>query len=419
MGVPAIRAEGIGKRYRMRRVESGYRRLGQAVRREDRRWLWALRDVGFEIEEGVSTAIVGRNGAGKSTLLKLLSRITEPTEGYADIAGRVGALLEVGTGFHPELTGRENVYFNGAILGMRKAEIDRKFDQIVEFSGVGEHIDKPIKWYSSGMGVRLGFAVAAHLEPEILIVDEVLAVGDAEFQQKCLGKMKDVTREGRTVVFVSHRLPAVRSLCSRALVLEKGVLAFEGDPDGAIHHYLGHGGDRSGAAVDDRELALRLTRSEVYGDTPALRCDRVAVLDETGLPCSSFRSNEEITVAVDYAVLRPVPSLRLIVTLRDEDQTPVLRTESADDEAGEGTPVAPGSYRSLVTLPRDLLGDARLDLDVALVSEVHHVLEYSGVVELDVRFAGLAANMRGGAYLRPALHWRTEAVDRIAAARAG
>ena len=302
---------------------------------------------------------------------------------------------------------------------MRRVEIERRFDDIVEFSGMETFLDTPVKRYSSGMQVRLAFAVAAHLQPEILLVDEVLAVGDAEFQQKCLGKMKDVTREGRTVVFVSHRLPAVRSLCSRALVLEKGTLAFEGDPDDAIHHYLGHGGDRSDAVVEERELALRLTRSEIYGDTPALRCERVEVLDEGETPTTSFRSNEEISIAVDYTVLRPVPALRIVLTLSDEDQTPVLRTESADDAPGGAMPVTPGTYRSVVTFPRDLLGDARLDLDVALVSEVHHVLEYSGVVEIDVRFAGLGGNMRAGAYVRPPLRWRTEARDRVTAAHTG
>src|SRR3982751_3226775 len=199
----SISAVGLGKRYRMGRVESGYRQLVRLIRREQREWLWALDDVSFEIEEGIATAIIGRNGAGKSTLLKVLSRITEPTSGYVDIRGRVGSLLEVGTGFHPELTGRENIYFNGAILGLKKAEIDRQFDAIVDFSGVQQFLDSPLKYYSSGMQLRLAFAVAAHLEPEVLLIDEVLAVGDLEFQKKCIGKIEEVSRDhGRTILFV-------------------------------------------------------------------------------------------------------------------------------------------------------------------------------------------------------------------------
>lgn len=199
--------------------------------------IWALKDVSFEVEHGEVVGIIGRNGAGKSTLLKILSRITEPTTGYADVYGRVGALLEVGTGFHPELTGRENIYLNGAILGMSRQEIRRKFDEIVEFAGVEKFIDTPVKHYSSGMGLRLGFAVAAHLEPEILIVDEVLAVGDAEFQKKCMGKMGEVAGEGRTVLFVSHNMAAIRTLCNRAIVLREGQLWLDDESNSAIVAY--------------------------------------------------------------------------------------------------------------------------------------------------------------------------------------
>ena len=200
--------------------------------------MWALKDISFDVKHGEVIGIIGHNGAGKSTLLKVLSRITEPSAGYADIYGRVGALLEVGTGFHSELTGRENVYLNGAILGMSRQDIDRKFDEIVDFSGVEKFIDTPVKHYSSGMGLRLGFAVAAHLEPEILIVDEVLAVGDAEFQKKCIGKMSDVAGEGRTVLFVSHNMGAVQSLCSRVIVLQSGEVVKEGSTDSTLAFYM-------------------------------------------------------------------------------------------------------------------------------------------------------------------------------------
>ncbi|MDD2338771.1 MAG: ABC transporter ATP-binding protein [Methanosarcina sp.] len=199
---------------------------------------WALKDVNFEIEQGEIVGIIGRNGAGKSTLLKILSRITYPTEGEIIMRGRVGSLLEVGTGFHPELTGRENIYFNGAILGMKKREIDDKFDEIVKFSGVEKFLDTPVKRYSSGMQVRLAFSVAAHLEPEILLVDEVLAVGDAEFQKKCLGKMGEVAEEGRTVLFVSHELSSIQKLCNRCLLLDRGTTKLKGEPEKVIEYYM-------------------------------------------------------------------------------------------------------------------------------------------------------------------------------------
>jgi len=200
--------------------------------------IWALKAVSLEISRGEVVGIIGRNGAGKSTLLKILSRITEPTEGYAEIYGRVGSLLEVGTGFHPELTGRENIYLNGAILGMRKVEIERKFDEIVAFAEIGKFIDTPVKHYSSGMYVRLAFSVAAHLEPEILLVDEVLAVGDTAFQKKCLGKMDDVAQQGRTVLFVSHNMGLIQNLCHRGILLQKGAISKDGDISGAVEAYL-------------------------------------------------------------------------------------------------------------------------------------------------------------------------------------
>lgn len=201
--------------------------------------IWALKDVSFEVKRGEVVGIIGHNGAGKSTLLKILSRITEPTEGYVDIYGRVSSLLEVGTGFHPELTGRENVFLNGAILGMRREEIERKFDEIVDFSGVEQFIDTPVKHYSSGMRVRLAFSVAAHLEPEILLIDEVLAVGDAAFQKKCLGKMGNVAREGRTVLFVSHQMAAIRRLCQRVILIDQGKVKMDGPADEVVQAYLG------------------------------------------------------------------------------------------------------------------------------------------------------------------------------------
>ena len=218
----------------VRIVKSPFRFASPSKKQE----VWALDDVTFDVNEGEVIGLIGRNGAGKSTLLKILSRITEPTSGFADLNGRVGALLEVGTGFHTELTGRENIYLSGAILGMRRSEINRKFDQIVEFSGVSQYIETPVKRYSSGMAVRLAFAVAAHLEPEILLVDEVLAVGDAAFQKKSLGKMSEVAESGRTVVFVSHNMGAIKNLCTRAVLLDDGKVLADGDVDGVVQEYL-------------------------------------------------------------------------------------------------------------------------------------------------------------------------------------
>jgi lipopolysaccharide transport system ATP-binding protein len=243
-------ASGLGKKYRIGVKRDSYGRLSESLwnamvsplrrdkPKETEADFWALRDVSFVVDQGSAVGIVGRNGAGKSTLLKILSRITEPTTGRAELRGRVGALLEVGTGFHPELTGRDNIFLSGAILGMRHAEIQRRFDEIVSFADIGPFVDTPVKRYSSGMKVRLGFAVAAHLEPEILVVDEVLAVGDAAFQQKCLARMEGVSREGRTVLFVSHNMAAVQSLCTAGILLEKGQVAFLGTAVDTVQKYL-------------------------------------------------------------------------------------------------------------------------------------------------------------------------------------
>lgn len=245
----AIKVENLGKQYKIGASQVQYRTLRDALTNgfkrlttlspsQTKNTIWALKDVSFEVKHGEVVGIIGRNGAGKSTLLKILSHITEPTEGKVTLYGRVGSLLEVGTGFHPELTGRENIFLNGAILGMKKAEVNRKFDQIAAFSEIEQFLDTPVKHYSSGMYVRLAFSVAAHMEPEILLVDEVLSVGDAEFQKKCLGKMEEVAENGRTVLFVSHNLVAVRSLCEKAMLIESGKIVANSDTDKVINQYV-------------------------------------------------------------------------------------------------------------------------------------------------------------------------------------
>jgi lipopolysaccharide transport system ATP-binding protein len=311
-----IRAQGLGKRYALgaKKREGGYvalrdvaasaaqslwRKRGALLSRQPRVEapapgdFWALKDVNFEIRRGEVVGIIGRNGAGKSTLLKILSRITEPTEGRVEIRGRVASLLEVGTGFHPELTGRENIALNGAILGMTQAEIRRKFDEIVAFAEVEKFLDTPVKRYSSGMYVRLAFAVAAHLEPEILIVDEVLAVGDAEFQKKCLGKMQDVAGHGRTVLFVSHNMAAVQSLCSRGIVLAGGGKVFDGGAHESIQAYQAGGGEYN--AVMDLE-------GKQGASDDIIKILGIRVYGEKGDARLSFMSSEPFYIEVAYEI---------------------------------------------------------------------------------------------------------------------
>jgi lipopolysaccharide transport system ATP-binding protein len=277
-----------------------------SVNRDDEDIVWALKDVSFDVQCGEVIGIIGRNGAGKSTLLKILSRITEPTSGQAKLRGRVSSLLEVGTGFHPELSGRDNIYMNGTILGMTKREIDRKFDEIVDFSGVEKFLDTPVKRHSSGMQVRLAFAVAAHLEPEILIVDEVLAVGDADFQKKCLGKMQDVSRSGRTVLFVSHNMAAVQNLCSKAILLEQGaVVAFDSCSE-VTHQYL-----RSTVAAASRDVSsCRLT-----GMQPVI--EKVELQSADGTPVSTISCGSTATIVITYKSSEPLPAARFGIRIEN------------------------------------------------------------------------------------------------------
>jgi len=269
-------------------------RIGEADHgNRDGEEIWALRDVSFTVEQGEVLGIIGRNGAGKSTLLKILSRVTAPTSGRIKVKGRVASLLEVGTGFHPELTGRENIHLNGAILGMSRREIDRKFDEIVDFADVEKFIDTPVKRYSSGMYVRLAFAVAAHLEPEILVVDEVLAVGDAEFQKKCLGKMGDVAKEGRTILFVSHNMAAITSLCSQVMLIDKGLFIATGQANEIVQLYISRSASNGGV-----NLAKRADRS---GNGLA-RVAAITITDKGGMVLNSIISGQDVVVRVDYDI---------------------------------------------------------------------------------------------------------------------
>jgi lipopolysaccharide transport system ATP-binding protein len=356
----AVSAHGLGKRYRVGQVATGFtrarRRLGGRPTPDH---MWALRDVSFEVAEGEAVAVIGRNGAGKSTLLKLLARITEPTAGYADVWGRVGALLEVGTGFHPELTGRENVFLNGAILGMNRAEVKGKFDQIVEFSGVEKHVDTPVKWYSSGMYVRLAFAVAAHLEPEILIVDEVLAVGDAEFQKRCLGRMGEVAQEGRTVLFVSHNMQAVRRLCEQGILLEQGRVVAEGNAESVVRRYL--------ASIDSPDTGRRRWEdpAERPGDE-ACRVVEVRVTDDEGKPSGSFFSRRPIHVVLELELGTVDPSFIAGFDLATTDGVVVFRSYTTDAAEEAAPRLVPGRNAIECTIPAGLLNSGRYALHLRI-----------------------------------------------------
>ncbi|HWL53032.1 MAG TPA: ABC transporter ATP-binding protein [Chthoniobacteraceae bacterium] len=319
---------------------------------------WALRNVSFQIRKGEVVGIIGRNGAGKSTLLKVLSRITEPTEGCARISGRVASLLEVGTGFHPELTGRENIFLNGAILGMSRREIKTRFDEIVEFAEVGKFLDTPVKRYSSGMYVRLAFAVAAHLEPEILVVDEVLAVGDAGFQKKCLGKMKDVASQGRTVLFVSHQMGAVQRLTSRCLLLRSGEIAFDGPTNTAIDQYVNLGA----TAEYGWDPGFRKARQEPHF-IKAFLCN------EDGSPCSTPTSAGTFGVQIEYVIPEEVGSLLLSVDLLSESEQILFVSSPIDSD--RCIPSRPGFYRARVMFPKSILMPRQFSVGMTLYRGNH------------------------------------------------
>ncbi len=308
--------------------------------------LWALRDVSFDVTRGQVVGIIGRNGAGKSTLLKVLSEITEPTEGEVHIHGRVGSLLEVGTGMHPELSGKENVYLNGSILGMRKAEISEKYDEIVEFSEISDFMSTPIKRYSSGMRVRLGFAIAAHLEPEILIIDEVLAVGDLNFQKKCLGKIEDTASAGRTVLFVSHRMDAIRGLCGRTLLLHEGRVIADGETDRTIQEYhrlLREAEVGKHTAAGDREHRR---------GSGQVRFTHISVADRSGREKFSFDLGEEICLGLSYEVFEPVDCLNVMVALRSGRTMEVVTTSKRHAISGEPLPAGhKGTVRLVLSRP--------------------------------------------------------------------
>ena len=372
-------------------------------------YVWALKDINFEVKQGEVLGIIGKNGAGKSTLLKILSRVTAPTQGTAKLKGRVGSLLEVGVGFHPELTGRENIYLNGAIMGMTKAETAGKLDEIVEFSGCERYIDTPVKRYSSGMKVRLGFAVAAHLDPEILIVDEVLAVGDAEFQKKCLGKMGDVAKEGRTVLFVSHNMHALSFLCPKAMLLEDGTVRGGGPTHEMVREYLLASGGASGEVVWSMENAP---------GTEVVKLRRVAVLDELRRPSSDADIGKPIAIEMEFWCLR-----RTKVTsgfhVYNELGLLLFSVMNSHESWGQ-MEYDPGLYRCSCVIPGNFLNEGTYSVNAYLSRDINREVDARKEPAVFFRAHDMGAG-RGGivttrwiGLLRPVLPWTVDRVGDVA-----
>ncbi len=424
MSSSAIRVDGLGKRYRIRpreryrllseRMSRAFRRRPAESKRSDRsESIWALKDVTFAIEPGEVVGVIGRNGAGKSTLLKILSRITEPTEGRAVVRGRIGSLLEVGTGFHPELTGRENIFLNGAILGMKKTDIARRFDEIVAFAEVEKFVDTPVKHYSSGMYVRLAFGVAAHLEPEILLVDEVLAVGDAAFQKKCLGRMGEVGRQGRTVIFVSHQLVAVQSLCRRAIHLDHGGVVDDGPAARTVTKYLGNIADGV-----QRHEELFADPASAPGDE-RVRLRRVAV--RRGAAASEpLTMDSPFVIEVDFWNLAVDSRLHVTLHLYTEQGVIAFTTGSSADLEWYGKPMPTGLFQSVCHVPGNLLNSGWHRLVVLVVRDgssviLNHESTVSfNVLDVSARREGWLGREPG--VVQPLLTWTTQYVDAAVAA---
>lgn len=425
----AISVKNIGKQYKIGAAETRFRynmlrdvivdtvsapvRLAKAIigksdRRMNQNYVWALKDVSFDLEEGKVLGIVGRNGAGKSTLLKILSRVTEPTTGSVTVRGRVGSLLEVGTGFHPELTGRENIYMNGAILGMKRSEIDSKFDEIVDFSEVNQFIDTPVKRYSSGMYLRLAFAVAAHLEPEILVVDEVLAVGDAEFQKKCLGKMGDVAQQGRTVLFVSHNMSAILRLTQEAIVLNKGQLIMRGPTQEAVDYYLSSGQSQAGERVWDAD--------EISTTSAPFTPISLKVKERSGKVVDTVRSTEPVMVEFEYKLSSPVTGLRVglyVSTMRGEYVFTSFDTDTPELYEKFDTRNA-GHYISRAELPADIFNEGRYTVGVNASSfGVKRYFMDENALAFNVDISGAPGTQWGEPRVgpvRPRLNWKIEKI---------
>ena len=413
----AVHVDGLSKRYRIGELQAAYGTLRESMSHVAKRLtgqehhrgydeIWALRDVSFALEEGKALGIIGRNGAGKSTLLKILTRITMPTEGRAEIRGRVGSLLEVGTGFHPELTGRENVYLNGAILGMKRREIRAKLPEIAEFSGVEKFLDTPVKRYSSGMHVRLAFSVAAHFEPEIMLVDEVLSVGDAEFQARCLGRMEDLGATGRTVVFVSHQLQAVAQLCDRAILLEDGRVVLDGPSADVVAQYL--------QSVTRTTSSLSWEGDTAPGDD-LVRLLSARVVDERRETVESLDVREPVGIELAFRVLRGGPPVVPKIKLKTGGD---IAFNAMDVDPRWHEPSPPGDYVATAWLPGNYLNEGLVTVDAAICSidspKLHHHVSVHDAFSFHV-FDPLEGDSSRGTFtgqwkgvVRPLLEWTYE-----------
>lgn len=424
MSVPVISVNGLGKKYRIGKAEkradtvlsailNGIKQPLENLKQirslskleyDEASIMWALKNISFEVRQGEVLGIIGRNGAGKSTLLKILSRITEPSEGEVVIHGRIASLLEVGTGFHPELTGRENIYMNGTILGMRRKEIDQKLDEIIDFSGVEKYLDTPVKFYSSGMRVRLGFSVAAHLEPEILIIDEVLAVGDFEFQKKCIGKMDDVAKnEGRTVLFVSHNMAAVKSLCNRGVVLENGTSVFQGRIEASIDVYL-----KNADQVASREWSL----------INAPGCDflkllMVKVLDvENKISLNHLISND-VKIEFTYEIIKEDQLFTHGFNLFNNHNIHILSSHDKDSATLQ-IPLNKGVHKKTITIPGNFLAEGGYTCSFAIMryNPFHVEFQEMDVVAFNIIDEAFTNTVRGNysghfpGVTRPLLNWK-------------
>ena len=425
MSEPIIRVNNLSKRYRIGAAQKGDRTFREVIMEgisapvrnlaklrnltkfkdgyeED--VIWALNDVSLEVNEGEALGIIGKNGAGKTTLLKILSRITEPTSGYAEIHGKVSSLLEVGTGFHPELTGRENIFLNGAILGMRKREIERKFAEIVSFSEIEKYIDTPIKRYSSGMQVRLAFAVAAHLEPEILLIDEVLAVGDIAFQKKCLGKMEDVAKGGRTVLFVSHNMGMINSLCERCILLESGRIVQDGETSLVISKYLSNISPAKGSE-----------RTSPADMSKAIQIRRVAVMDQELNLKARFDVFEQVVVEIEYEVRKEVIGSNMSLMLFREGVSLFVSFDT-DHNRELLDKRLPGYYRARVNLPCPLkagsyiIGAQATIVNVRAIDEIREALSFEvDEVSFNTSVCSYARKRRG--VVAADLVWETRELE--------
>lgn len=427
MASPVIKVENLSKAYQIGQIGTGtisrdlerfwvtkvmgkedpFLRIGETNDRSTKGGsdiVWSLKDINFEINQGDAVGIIGKNGAGKSTLLKLLSRVTSPTTGEIKVKGRIASLLEVGTGFHPELSGRENIYLNGAILGMRKKEITRKLDEIIDFSGVERYVDTPVKRYSSGMYVRLAFAVAAHLESEILIVDEVLAVGDAEFQKKCLGKMGDISKgEGRTVLFVSHNMAAVKSLCSKGIVLENGLVGFNGTVDDSIDYYL-----KNADNYAQKKWQVNQAPSADF-----IRLLEAKVLNEKGEVVLNHPITDDIRIEFTYEILKEDQLFLHGFNLFNGHNIHILSSHDKESSTLK-VPLSKGIHKKTVTLPGNFLAEGSYNCSFAIMryNPFHvefHEMEVVGFNVIDEISESTVRGNYAGRFpgiVRPLLNWK-------------